>query len=108
MNNTQSLSCRICLSGGSEDNPYARNICQCSEVNLIHVNCLILWLRQKCLVEKVPNKVYYYDRSSLRCEICQDVYPQKIKFKGKEMEIFQPEYDFSQFFFLIDILNQDS
>ena len=92
-------SCRICLSKETPNNLYAKDICRCCIHNKVHVKCLILWLRQKSYIEKVPDQVFFIDWKTIKCEICNDWYPMEVMLNGNKVPIFQPTFAYDRFFF---------
>lgn len=103
--NTGQLSkgdvCRICFSREASDNPFAKKICVCCDHNKIHVKCLILWMRSRSMIEKVPNQVFFIDWKTIKCELCNSWYPMEVDLNGKKVPIFQPVYDFNCYFFTL-------
>ncbi len=70
--------CRICLfNNGDEDTNPIISICKCKgSVNLIHLNCLKLWLQQKLSTREISNKPgISYTIKSFNCELCKEPYP---------------------------------
>jgi E3 ubiquitin-protein ligase DOA10 len=76
MNEAEKI-CRICLFASNEEQNPMISICKCKgTMNLLHIECLKMWLKQKLSEKMISNKPgVSYTIKSFNCEICKEPYP---------------------------------
>jgi hypothetical protein len=90
--------CRICLSDQEEDevnNPLV-SPCNCKgSMDLVHLDCLRLWLDSKRETRKTESTLSF-QWTIIRCELCHYPYPMALVHKGVTHVLFRfdvPEKD---------------
>lgn len=77
INRMENDICKFCLQNNDEfDNPFI-NLCKCKgSLNIVHLNCLKIWLNHNTIKKVFPQKhmtIYYI--KSYNCEICLEPFP---------------------------------
>lgn len=75
--NMDGILCKVCLTNNEEeDNPLVK-LCKCSgSMELIHFNCVKMWMNTKLSQKDNEKKtVFSYNMKSFNCEICKTPYP---------------------------------
>ena len=49
----------------------------------------------------------YTEFSDVHCEICSSVYPKKVAYKGKNIDLIEQSVDYSKSFFQIEVLDTE-
>ncbi|CAD8080123.1 unnamed protein product [Paramecium primaurelia] len=79
--------CKICLN--EEETPEDPFItpCKCNgSCAYVHFNCLKQWLESRGYKKESGNTISYRWKK-LECEVCQELLPQQIRFKGKVLDL---------------------
>lgn len=97
--------CRICLDKETPKNPFERDLCDCSNKNPAHLKCLLIWLQKKCFSKLRNKQIFYYDLTTLKCDICLKTYPKTILYKNKKKKIFEIDMNFEKDFISFQILD---
>lgn len=78
---SQQPTCRICLSEEHDPSHPLINPCKCSgTMKFIHLDCLRMLIQSK-ITEKTLGCVSVFTFKSLECELCQTLFPEKIRVK---------------------------
>lgn len=100
------LYCRICLQEETEQNPFEPLICKCSAKMPAHIDCLVKWIKKKCELKKNQDCLLYYDLENLKCEVCQDKYPQFFYLDDKKISFLEFKFDEDKDFISIDVFDK--
>lgn len=101
------LTCRVCLESESSKNPFARQICKCSESMPIHGECLLDWIKLKCKPNKCKS-YFYYDLANIYCDVCKDQYPPFLDINGERKPLLKIPFQQYKLFALAEIYKINS
>jgi hypothetical protein len=107
--------CKVCLTNNEEeDNPLVK-LCKCSgSMELIHFNCVKMWMSTKLLQKENEKKtVFSYNMKSFNCEICKTPYPcnykinlVRFRYKHKYFQIIECTRFPNKNYIILESLNQ--
>lgn len=88
---SETKTCKICLSDGSEtDNPMI-SPCKCSgSLKNTHLKCLKQWINSRS-TKKIDENLHSYSWRSFYCEICMQAFPMTINCQEKIIDLFPVE-----------------
>lgn len=98
--------CRICLKKETNELRFARKICKCSQENPVHFQCLQKWINKESLETNDSEEVKFIPQTNLKCDLCNETYPQLMKVGNKRQQILIEEYKSSSSFIQLEVYSE--
>ena len=99
--------CRVCLGiNNSSMNPLL-NVCKCQgSVAFIHLECLKHWLDSK-LITKTYAYLIVHSFKDLKCEICKEILPERIKINNKVQYLIDLKLPTEEEYIILETLSNE-
>ena len=91
LSGAKGLTCRYCLMESIAEDQVEDMLvhpCNCrGGLKYVHIYCLKRWIQEKMTVKKTQ-AIAIYERTSMRCEMCQAKWPRSLKYQQQTVDLF--------------------